>query len=145
MAYKQECYNLLALLRHCVTCSINPSISTGQFLNVWKLGRITPIPIGSYKTLPSGYRPILIFSLVSKPIPLSIMWRQFLKPIYRWKHQSLQWGRSSADICLKLWDSNYDELFCTANLPSLQQRCIQLSLPSFTIVNGLIDFPLIVK
>ena len=46
----------------------NLSISTGQFPSAWKLGRITPIPKGSNKTLPSGYRPISVLPVVSKLI-----------------------------------------------------------------------------
>ena len=36
----------------------NLSISTGTFPTSWKLGRITPIPKGTNKSLPSCYRPI---------------------------------------------------------------------------------------
>ena len=46
----------------------NLSISTGQFPSAWKLGRITPIPKGSNKTLPSGYRPISVLPVISKLI-----------------------------------------------------------------------------
>ena len=38
----------------------NLSISTGQFPSTWKLGRINPIPKGSNKALPLGYRPISV-------------------------------------------------------------------------------------
>ena len=45
-------------------------------------------------------------------------------------------------ICLKSWDSNYAELLAAADLPSLQKRCIQLSLCHlYKIVNSLTDFP----
>ena len=44
-------------------------------------------------------------------------------------------------VCLKSWDTNYDELLSAADIPSLQHRRIQQSLCHlFKIINGLIDF-----
>ena len=46
----------------------NNSISTGILPTDWKMGRITPIPKGTNKSLPSGYRPISVLPIVSKLI-----------------------------------------------------------------------------
>jgi len=50
----------------------NLSISTGNFPTSWKLGRITPIPKGTNKSLPSGYRPISVLPVASKLIEYHI-------------------------------------------------------------------------
>ena len=57
---------LMAFLLKCTATSIasplttlcNLSISTGVFPTAWKEGRIVPVPKGTNKTLPTGYRPI---------------------------------------------------------------------------------------
>ena len=47
---------------------INLSISTGKFPKEWKLARVVPIPKGTNRNLPAGYRPISILPVVTKII-----------------------------------------------------------------------------
>lgn len=51
-----------------LTTLCNLSISTGVFPTAWKEGRIVPVPKGTNKTSPSGYRPISILPVVSKVV-----------------------------------------------------------------------------
>ena len=51
-----------------LTSLCNLSISTGVFPSGWKQARIVPVPKGTNKTSPSGYRPISILPVVSKVI-----------------------------------------------------------------------------
>ena len=51
-----------------LTSLCNLSISTSVFPSAWKQARIVPVPKGTNKTLPSGYRPISILPVVSKII-----------------------------------------------------------------------------
>ena len=55
-----------------LTTLCNLSISTGVFPSAWKEGRIVPVPKGTNKTSPSGYRPISILPVVSKVIECHI-------------------------------------------------------------------------
>ena len=56
-----------------LTSLCNLSISTGVFPSAWKQARIVPVPKGTNKTLPSGYRPISILPVVSKIIERHII------------------------------------------------------------------------
>ena len=56
----------------------------------WKLGRITPIPKGTNKSLPSCYRPISVLPVASKLIECHIKAWQLLKNLYRYVLQFLQ-------------------------------------------------------
>ena len=49
-----------------LTVLFNMSISTGVFPSEWKVGRIVPVPKGSNKASPSGYRPISILPVIIK-------------------------------------------------------------------------------
>jgi hypothetical protein len=51
-----------------LTSLCNLSISTGVFPSAWKQARIVPVPKGTNKTSPSGYRSISILPVVSKII-----------------------------------------------------------------------------
>ena len=64
-------------------------------------------------------------------------------PYYRGEIAALESVQTFAlRVCLKSWDTNYDELLSAADIPSLQHRRIQQSLCHlFKIINGLIDFP----
>ena len=44
------------------------SLSTGVFPSEWKVARVVPVPKGTDKTLPSGFRPISILPVMSKLI-----------------------------------------------------------------------------
>lgn len=86
----------------------NNSISTGILSTDWKMGRITPIPKGTNKSLPSGYRPISVLPIVSKLIERHIkaIVEEFLRvnaPI-----SARQWGfmsnRSTASALIKVVD-----------------------------------------
>ena len=48
-------------------CTIfNLSLTTGVFPSDWKIAWIVPVPKGSDKSQPSGYRPISILPIISK-------------------------------------------------------------------------------
>ena len=53
---------------HLLNNLFNLSITTGTFPAAWKVGRITPIPKGTNKLHPSGYRPISVLPVVTKLI-----------------------------------------------------------------------------
>lgn len=86
----------------------NRSLSTGIFPSDWKLGRITAIPKGSNRKVPSGYRPISVLPIVSKLIERHVktIIMEFLKensPI-----STRQWGfmanRSTISALIKVID-----------------------------------------
>ena len=86
----------------------NLSVSTGTFPTSWNLGRITPIPKDTNKSLPSGYRPISVFPDASKLIEFHVkaVIEKFLKvnaPI-----SSSQWGfmsnRSTMSALIRVLD-----------------------------------------
>ena len=65
-----------------LTTLCNLSISTGVFPTAWKEGRIIPVPNGTNKTSPTGYRPISIL-----PGLLNVTLRQLLLNILNSVHQ----------------------------------------------------------
>ena len=86
----------------------NLSISTGTFPTSWNLGRITPIPKGTNKSLPSCYRPISVLPFASKPFERHVKaavekFLQVCSPI-----SSSQWGfmsnQSTVSVLIKVLD-----------------------------------------
>ena len=64
-----KCTSIVSFSIAWLLCNLfNLSISTGTFSSEWKIGRITPIPKGTNKSHPSGYRPVSVLPVVSKLI-----------------------------------------------------------------------------
>jgi len=59
--------SLSTVLHRYARCS-NSKSQLAHFPTSWKLGRITPIPEGTDKSLPSGYRPISLLPVASEHI-----------------------------------------------------------------------------
>ena len=87
------------------------------------------------------------FHQCANPPSLLRLYRSFIRPHLE---SSLQGEIDTLEsvqkyalrICLKSWDSNYAELLAAADLPSLQKRCIPITVCHlYKIVNSLTDFP----
>ena len=98
----------------------NLSIFTGTFPTSWNLGRITPIPKGTNKSLPSCYRPISVLPFASKPFERHVKAavEKFLQVI-----SSSQWGfmsnQSTVSVLIKVldewqWALDQDSEVCVA-------------------------------